>query len=202
MKNQKIGIYAGAFDPVHEGHIQFALQAIERTHLDKAYFLVEPRPRHKQGVKAFEHRVEMVRLAIEHDERLGMVILHQARFTIHDTWPVLQRRFAGAHLSMLMGSDVFARLSHWPRVDELITSVQFVVGVRNQKLAELHDHLRMLEDTRRLKLDFVTFPSVLPTQSSSRIRTALRHGVLPKGLCPAVVAYIQEHNLYSSTFSE
>ncbi|MEI9913739.1 MAG: adenylyltransferase/cytidyltransferase family protein [Candidatus Saccharibacteria bacterium] len=41
MKARKIGIYAGSFDPIHLGHITFALQAIEQAGLDKVYFLPE-----------------------------------------------------------------------------------------------------------------------------------------------------------------
>ena len=67
----RVGIYPGAFDPVHKGHIAFALAAITAHQLDKVFFLPEPSPRHKQGVKALDHRVEMVRLATANDPRIG-----------------------------------------------------------------------------------------------------------------------------------
>jgi nicotinic acid mononucleotide adenylyltransferase len=102
-----------------------------------------------------------------------------------------------------MGSDVFARLSHWPRVDDLITSAMFVVGVRDGgDNKDFHEHLAMIEKTRHLKLQYRTFPSVLPGESSTKIRQSLRHGKIPAGLDPLVSKYIQQHSLYSSEYSE
>ncbi|MCA9332160.1 adenylyltransferase/cytidyltransferase family protein, partial [Candidatus Saccharibacteria bacterium] len=51
---KKVGIYAGSFDPIHKGHIALAEQAIQQCGQDKVFFMVEPRPRRKQGVKALE----------------------------------------------------------------------------------------------------------------------------------------------------
>ena len=47
----RIGIYAGTFDPVHAGHVAFALQSLEAAKLDRVYFLPERRPRGKRQVK-------------------------------------------------------------------------------------------------------------------------------------------------------
>lgn len=198
--HQKIGIYAGAFDPVHEGHVRFALEAMHSTGLDKVYFLVEPSPRHKQGVKAFEHRIEMVGRAIHDYPQLGLVVLRQSRFTIHQTWPLLQKRFAGAELSMLMGSDVFLRLGHWAHLNELAESVRFIVGVRDAPADDLESHVRVIEQTKNLHIRYRIFQAPVAHESSSRIRLALRRGIIPPGLHPSVIAYIREHELYSDTF--
>lgn len=195
---QKIGIYAGAFDPVHEGHVVFAKEAAEQAGLDRVYFLVEPRPRHKQGVKALEHRAAMVQLAIADEPALGVIMLDQQRFTVHDTWPVLRERFKGAELSMLMGEDVFRRLSYWPRIDEIITEVRFVVGMRAGYADDLHDHLQTLSEIKALHLTYDVFTTHASHHASTNIRAALRQGQTPDGLHPAVVAYIRGNGLYSS----
>lgn len=197
MNKQRIGIYAGAFDPVHDGHVQFARDAVAKAGLDKVYFLVEPNPRHKQGVKAFEHRVAMVRLAIARYPELGSIVLDQARFTVHDTWPVLEKRFHGADIALLMGSDVFMRLSHWPRVDELMEAVRFVVGVRSgHKAADFAAHVRVLEHTKHMRLHYDTFVSKLSSQSSTHIRKSLRGGIVPAGIDHEVAEYIRKEGLY------
>jgi nicotinate-nucleotide adenylyltransferase len=194
---QKIGIFSGAFDPIHDGHIAFAEEAIDQAGLNKVFFLIEPRPRHKQGVKALEHRVEMVRLAIAHQPRLGLILLDQPRFNVHETWPQLQARFAGTSLAMLMGEDVFARLSHWPHVDELITNVTFVVGVRSGSRTELQEHLHTIERVRHVRLEWRMFQPSQSMHTSTRVRAALRKGIAPKGVDPAVLSYIKAHGLYS-----
>ncbi|MBI3337871.1 adenylyltransferase/cytidyltransferase family protein [Candidatus Saccharibacteria bacterium] len=119
----RIGIYSGTFDPVHDGHIAFANAALKQCNLDKIFFLVEPRPRRKQGVKAFEHRTEMVRLAIKNEHSLGSIVLNQQRFTPADTLPLLTERFKGADLYMLIGDDMLDHLAGWPHVECLLQSV-------------------------------------------------------------------------------
>ena len=197
---QKIGIFSGAFDPIHDGHIAFAQEAIDQAGLSKIFFLIEPRPRHKQGVKAFEHRVEMVRLAIADYPRFGLIMLDQPRFNVHETWPQLQARFEGASLSMLMGEDVFSRLSYWPHVDELITNVTFVVGVRHGTMTQLQDHLHVIERTRHVRLKWRMFQPSQSMQTSTRVRAALRQGTVPRGIAPKVLAYIKDNGLYSREF--
>src|SRR5688572_27140829 len=104
----KIGIYSGTFDPIHLGHVAFAKEALKQCGLEKVYFLVEPRPRRKQGVKALEHRQAMVELAIAKEPALGSIILDHARFSVRQTLPVLQARFEGSEIVFLMGDDMLA----------------------------------------------------------------------------------------------
>src|SRR5687768_15392849 len=97
---KKVGIYAGTFDPVHEGHLAFAREAAAQYGLDKVFFLVEPNPRRKQGVKALEHRNEMVQLAIRSEKLFASILLEQHRFTVTETMPVLRSRFKNSELYM------------------------------------------------------------------------------------------------------
>lgn len=198
----RIGIYSGSFDPVHLGHVRFALEAARSCHLDKVYFLVEPRPRHKQGVKAFEHRVAMVRIALGSYDNLGTLLVDQRRFSVLETWPVLEGRFHSDDLYMLMGDDVFARLSHWPMVETLITSVRFIVGVRHGQHAQLRHHLSTIRAVRGLSLHYDTFTPTGAAYSSTAIRRALRQGSQPVGLDPAVAEYIADTKLYAPASSD
>src|SRR5688572_16122728 len=109
--SKRVGIYAGTFDPVHVGHMAFAEQALEACNLDKIFFLVEPRPRRKQGVRALEHREAMVRLATAKNDKYGVIQLEQTNFSVEETLPKLQALFEGAELHFLMGEDVFAHLN-------------------------------------------------------------------------------------------
>lgn len=192
----KIGIYSGTFDPVHKGHLGFAQAALKECRLDKVFFLVEPKPRRKQGVKAFEHRIQMVRLAIKPNDRFGSIILEQQRFTPAGTLPILRERFKGADLYMLIGEDFFAHLSSWPHVDHLIKSVRFIISVRKGTITETKKAVKTLEQTRGLRLNYQIITSDFPDVSSSKVRLELRHGRLPEEIPASVLEYIQVHNLY------
>jgi nicotinate-nucleotide adenylyltransferase len=196
---QKIGIFAGTFDPIHAGHIAFCQAAIEAANLDKVYILVEASPRRKQGVHALEHRQAMVAIAIDDLPNIGMIMLDQERFTVEFTLPTLLARFHGAELHILMGSDVAMHLAQWPHVQRLADQVTFMVGARDTvNPRELADTFSKISELKGLVFRYRSCVSPMPTVSSSEIRRAYRHGDEPVGLHPAVAAYIDAHGLYVS----
>ncbi len=196
---KRVGIYSGTFDPIHEGHMAFAREALEKCQLEKVFFLVEPRPRRKQGVKALEHRDEMVRLAVRNEPKLGSILLGQQRFSAVDTLPVLLERFKGAELYMLMGDDMLAHFADWPHVEDLVEHIQFTIGLRHHTKAEVKRRLDIIQRTRGLTMRYQLFQADLPEFSSSDIRQQIKQGKNPAGLIPAVRQYIENHGLYASS---
>src|SRR5208283_2318271 len=89
---KQVGIYISAFDPIHKGHIKFAEEAITTHKLDKLYFLVEPRPRYRQGVKALDHRINMAMLGVASNPKLGTIIL-KTKANLDEHIKLLQARF-------------------------------------------------------------------------------------------------------------
>ncbi len=194
---KKIGILSGTFDPIHDGHLNFAIEAIEKCNLDKVFFLAEPRPRRKQGVKAFEHRIAMINLALKHNKKFGSVILEQARFTPRSTLPLLRSRFKGAQLFMLMGDDMLDHLASWPNVAELVNSVHFIIGTRKRSVDEIEKLISALERTRGLKFEYTVFKASGSELASSSVRLSLRRSQIPSGINSDVLKYIEENSLYS-----
>lgn len=197
--SKKVGIYAGSFDPIHLGHLAFARQAMLECELDKVFFLVEPRPRRKQGVRALEHRLAMVRLAIRPEPKMGTILLDQTQFTVAETLPLLQQRFKGARLHLLMGDDVLFHLSEWPDVETLTRSVDFIVGVRESQRPEVEEHVRAIKRIRGISFHYNIIHTNLSSFSSSGIRAQLRAGRQPAGLPDGVAGYIQERGLYTAS---
>lgn len=196
---KRVGIYSGTFDPIHEGHLAFAREALTQCSLDKVFFLVEPRPRRKQGVKALEHRDEMVRLAIQGDSRFGSIMLGHQRFTTTETLPVLMERFRDAELHMLMGDDILVHFIDWPHVEALVTQLKFVIGLREYSEAEIRRQLDIIQKTRGFSMEYLLFQSAKPEVSSTGIKQQVKQGKTPKGLQSEVWRYIKAHNLYTST---
>lgn len=195
--SKKIGIFAGTFDPVHDGHLAFAREAL-RAGLEKVMFLPEPRPRRKQGVRALEHRVAMVQQAVATESQMGTIALEQARFTVQDTLPLLQARFEGYKLVMLFGDDVMQHLVHWPHVNSLLEDCEMMIASRHQNATELDSTIKSMQKTRALKFDFQLVHPDQTDVTSSKIRLAIKHGNAVKGLDPAVLSYIKKQKLYTA----
>ncbi len=195
--SKKIGIFAGTFDPIHEGHLAFAEAAI-RAGLEKVWFLVEPKPRRKQGVHALEHRQAMVDLAIADNPKIGTIIIEQPRFTAHQTLPLLTARFLGHKLVLLFGDDVVTHMAEWPHVDELIKSVELFIAARKNDDKKILHNMKYLEKSRSLKFDYEIIHASLAELSSSKLRAALKKGNASSGIPLAVQDYIKQNKLYSS----
>lgn len=198
---QKVGIYSGTFDPVHTGHTTFAHEAIKQCGLDKVFFLVEPRPRRKQGVKGFEHRNRMVQLATRDEAKFGSIILEQQRFTVPETLPVLLERFHGAELCLLIGDDGLDHLNAWPHVEELLAKALFIIGRRRLAEGQIKRQIKDIEEIRDIKVRYQLFKAPEPEVSSSSIKQSLKRGHTPKGVPPAVIHYIQQERLYAPSAS-
>lgn len=192
----RIGIYAGTFDPVHGGHIAFALQAMERAGLDKLYFLPERRPRHKKGVEHFGHRVAMLQKAVRPHPKFAVLELDDSSFNIMRTLPKLQARFAGDQLVFLFGSDVIADLPTWPQAERLLEDSELVVGCRREDdPAIIRECINNWPLTPRVCM---VFSSYAPEVSSGRVRDALRQRRSVRGLLKSVERYSNRNWLYVS----
>lgn len=196
---KKIGILAGTFDPVHYGHLTFAKEAIAQTGLDKVYFLVEPTPRRKQAVKALEHRIAMVKLAIANGSKLGLLVIKHEQYSVDGTLPILLERFSGSKLYMLLGEDVLSHLIDWPNVNNLLSATNFIIGARKNQKTEVEEKLNTIQKTRHAKFAYKIVDTHSFNISSSSVKTKLRAGQKTKDIPPAVASYIIKNKLYASS---
>lgn len=176
---KRIGIYSGTFDPVHYGHIAFALAAIEQCGLDSVVFLPEPNPRGKKSATPLEHRAAMLRLACQTYPRLSVLILSDERFTVAATLPHLQAKFPDAKLILLFGTDVATRIAQWPNARELLDQVELAIGLRHgDKPPDIPGHVAFIK-----------------TDHSHVAASHVRNGQ-SQDIVPAVSNYIKQHKLY------
>lgn len=194
---RRVGIYAGTFDPVHSGHVAFALQALEAADLDKVYFLPERQPRNKTQVEHFGHRAAMLERALKPHPRLELIEMVDRNFSVKGTLPRLRKRFAGASLVFLFGSDVVRSLADWPDAGRFLKNAELVIGIRSRdKRADLR---RIIADWPTDPAAVTMFDSYAPDASSRIVREALRGGkAMVPGLLPSVERYSDSHWLYVS----
>jgi nicotinate-nucleotide adenylyltransferase len=193
-QKQRVGIYAGTFDPVHSGHISFALQSLAAANLDVIYFVPERRPRDKRHIEHFAHRVAMIKRAIRPHKKFAVLELVESSFSVERTLPRLNEHFSGDELVFLFGSDIVPGLAKWPNVDKLLTAHELVIGLRNQdNRSKLHS---IIEAWPYQPKAVTMFPSYAPKVSSGQVREALRNHRPVEGLLKSVERYSDHHWLY------
>lgn len=194
QKPLRVGIYAGTFDPVHAGHIAFALQAIEQASLDEVVFMPERMPRYKTGVEHFGHRVAMLRHAVKPHPKLSVAELVERHFSVAKTMPQLRSTFRGAELVLLVGSDVAVTIPHWDNAHELNESTELVVGLRADMRED--ELFRIVNSWRVKPKELTAVTSHVPHVSSRKVREAIQANSYTPGLLVSVVRYAKSNWLY------
>jgi len=133
---QKLGIFGGAFDPVHEGHIHAAKLAQKELALDKVYFLPLDQAVHKdQPHYSAEKRVELLRQTIQPYSCMDICLADIERggqsYAV-DTIEYLQKQpdFTGADLYYIIGADAFAQIFSWKEPYRLLDLLKFIIVAR------------------------------------------------------------------------
>ena len=190
----RIGIFSGVFDPVHDGHIKFALAAAQQAKLDEVYFLLEVQPRRKTGVTHLAHRLAMIKLAIAKYPNLKLLDLPDRQLSVAKTLPRLKQKFKKDELFYLAGADMLEHMPGWPLINKLFETMNLVIGLRQADSRSAVDNMISELATSNP----IVFKSPRPKLSSAMIRQTLLSGKVAKGLDPEVLDYIKANWLYAS----
>jgi len=194
---KKIGIYIGAFDPIHKGHIDFANKAIESHKFDKLYFLVEPSPRHRQGVKSLDHRINMAILGVESHTKLGTIV-PKNKVSLDDYIKLIQTRFNDHKITLIIPDNGLKRFFLMPNLlSHDFHNMDLLVGLNTQTPEEVGLRLKLLSETSGLKFSYSWFSSIEKPINSSDIKKQIRQGIRPEEIPNNVWKYIVKQKLYA-----
>jgi nicotinate-nucleotide adenylyltransferase len=116
------GLFGGAFDPPHNGHVALLRGAREKLGLDDVLIIVTASPGHKEVETPAAARHELVRAAFPGEP---IVVDSHAR-----TVDMLRAHPEWEGATFLLGADEYAGLSSWREPDEVLRLVRIAVGTR------------------------------------------------------------------------
>ena len=192
-----MGIFGGAFDPPHLGHIALAQAAIEQLQLDALHIVPTGSAWHKdRPLSDPKHRLEMCRLAFA-DIDCAVVddceTLRPGPSYTMDTLELLRSRSPEAQFFLLIGQDQAMHLSEWHRAKEIQRLAIITVASRPltvSAVSAVGNENDELFDIKRLEMP------AMP-QSSTQIRSCVQHNTrIDLLVCETVARYIANHQLY------
>jgi len=173
------GLFGGAFDPPHNGHVAVAEAAIRRFDLERLRVLVVVDPGHRDVELDFETRLRLAHLAFDGLEATE-VLPEEYRYTVDalTEHPVDDSIF-------LVGADEFAAFLAWKDPDGVLERARLGVATRPGFLrSQLDAVLETLE--RPDRVEFFEIPAVPVSGTEIRVRASL--GEPLDGLVPEPVA--------------
>ena len=205
----KIGVYGGAFNPPHLGHITAARAVFELLKLDKLLMIPTGHPPHKllpPGSPTPGQRLELTRLAAEQMglgdrvEVLDIELSREGNSYTSDTLARLKERYPEDELWLLMGTDMFLTLHTWHEPGRILSLAGVAAFGRSEADTEelfsvQRDHLyRTFPQARIFTL---SIPGVVDV-SSTELRERLARGEGGNLLAPAVYGYILREGLHGT----
>jgi nicotinate-nucleotide adenylyltransferase len=182
------GLFGGAFDPPHNGHVALAGAALAHFGLERLLALVVVDPGHRDVVLDFPTRFRLAELAFQ-DLPNTEIVPEEHRFTVD---AVAGGRFGDA--IFLVGADEFASFPSWKDPNGVLEAVRLGVATRPGFPREaLEAVLETLERPDRVA--FFDMPA-MPI-SGTEIRARAASGEALDSLVPvAVAAEIDRLGLY------
>jgi len=218
---QRIGVYGGTFDPLHDGHLRVAAAIIEAFALDQMLLVPAFVPPHKRtrAISSPYHRFAMLALATAQSEvmRLSTIELEapERPWTVM-TLSRLQQEYPSAQLFFLMGADSFADITTWREYERLMNEYHIIVALRPgyEGAGAMDAHLSPQLQARVVDLRGGRLPDealfrqahtwltdyVEVDVSSSEIREVAQQGRAVDNFVPPMVArYIEKYRLYQQS---
>lgn len=197
-RRKKIGVMGGTFDPIHNGHLFAAGEAMAQLSLDRVIFIPAGTPPHKRyaGMAPAEDRYAMTALAVGGSAAFAASRIETDRagssYT-SDTLEALAGVYPDADFFLIVGIDSAVDIPNWYHPDKILSLCTVVAVARPGFLRD-----KIVALTPEIRESLVIVDSGLMDVSATEIRNRVRSGLCVSHLIPeAVCEYIRKKNLYS-----
>lgn len=184
---KKIAVFGGSFNPVHNGHVKIAAEALVRLDLDKVIFVpakIQPFKRDEKQESETD-RYNMLVLATKQEPRFFVSDFELSGEGVsysYITAEYFKTLYPNDKLYFILGADAYADIDRWKEPERLKNAAEFIVFPRqgNQTPRD------------------AVYINIAPIEiSSSGIRNMLKNNLDVAELIPdEVLQYIKSHNLY------
>ena len=195
MSKEKIGLFFGTFDPIHNGHLKIAKYITEEKLADKVWLVVTPENPIKVGSKisSFNHRFNMAKIATENYDNIIPsdleVNLKKPNYTI-DTLEYISNKLKDIEFSLIIGEDNYKIFDTWKDYKKIINKYKIFIYPRK---GTLNENLHIINENTM----YIGGPRI--DLSSTNIRKIVSKNSDPKDLISSkVMEYINSCLLYTS----
>ena len=206
---KRLGIFGGAFDPVHKGHTQSLKFINDLKIVDEVYVIPNFASPHDKDIRSSgSHRLKMLEMAFNEFENIKInefELNNKKKSYSYETLNSFKQLFPDRHFSLIIGLDSLHSFTTWKNWEEILSLCSLLVLGRTINKNKKLD--KALES--RITLDIDDFFSEhgkifllgndFINVSSSEIRKKIKNDESLEGLLDQnVQEYIQDMSLYKN----
>ncbi len=200
---QRIGIYGGAFNPPHIGHIRAAEYAVGAMELDMLLVIPSGASPHKPlpaDSARPQQRIEMMELALQGKSKIQVSDIELRRagpsYTC-DTVQQVKALYPEAELLLFMGTDMFLSFDTWRNPEKILECVSLAVFYRGEpEEKQAVEEKKVFFEEQGAKVYLVENP--VTEISSTDLRRLLVFDCGKPFLLPEISEYISYYGLYGT----
>lgn len=184
--------FFGTFSPPHIGHIELAKSILEELKFDKIIFVPAFYPPHKEGFISFNHRFNMLKLAILDNMEVSDIEsrLPTPSYSYRTIEAILNEKKENK-LNFIIGYDAFKFIKSWKNPEYIKENLKFFV------LKRKGDKKEEIEKLKSDGYDFIIVDNIEINISSSEIRDKIKNNInVENFLDTKIIRYIEENGLY------
>lgn len=199
-QNFKIAVFGGAFNPVHNGHINLCLECDKFFNFDKILLIPTNIPPHKSAdnLASNQDRLSMLKLASKTNSLFDVSDIEyhlEGTSYTYKTILELKKIYKNADLYLIVGSDMLKMFHKWYNYKQLLDEVTLVVGAREK--SEYEELIKIKENlVNSKKIEIININVI--TLSSTQIRECIKKNEnISHFVNKDVEKYIYSHKLYA-----
>ena len=204
-----IGIFGGAFDPVHKGHVSSIIELKDKLDFSELKIIPCNIPAQKEKtVASNSERLKMLKLAFEEFDNINIDSYELDKkgisYTVDTLEAITKKSKADQHLTLIIGSDAFINLTSWKNYKRILELSSILIlrrpnyVLKKNYLAqferELTDDLEIFLNSKG-KIIFFTLTQL--EISSTEIKKAIKDNKSCEDyLDKKVLEFINEKSIY------
>ena len=195
MKN-KILIFGGTFNPIHNGHLILAEHCINEEGIDKVVFIPTMNPYYKDTLD-FDTRLKMLKMAIKDNDKFAYSSIENKYNLEGKLYLILEKisELSYDDITILIGSDSLMNLDWWYKIDEILKNYKILVLKRDDEDEAID--IKIAEYKEKYGADIKVLNNKRVEISSSMIREMIKNGKSIKYLVrDDVEKFIRDEKLY------
>ena len=195
MKN-KILIFGGTFNPIHNGHLILAEHCINEEGFDEVVFIPTMNPYYKDTLD-FDIRLKMLKMAIKDNDKFAYSSIEKRYNLEGKLYLILEKisKLSDDDITILIGSDSLMNLDWWYKIDEILKKYKILVLKRDDEDEDIS--IKIAEYKEKYGADIKVLNNKRVEISSSMIREMIKNGKSIKYLVrDDVEKFIRDENLY------